>query len=126
MLVVGGIVLTLLVGACALVLVGVVRATHQARSAADLAVLAGAQTLARGATARAACARANAVAGSNGATLRVCSADEGSGVVVVEVTAPVAASAAAGLGLTRLGPASSRARAGPATLTPAGLGVAER
>ncbi|MEO3937790.1 Rv3654c family TadE-like protein [Dermatophilaceae bacterium Soc4.6] len=98
-LVVGGLALLAVVGLCALLLAGVVRATHQARSAADLAALAAAGSLAGAASAGAACARASLVASANGATLRACSADEGSGGVVVDVT---------------LGPASARARAGPA------------
>jgi len=115
-LVVGGIVLLLVVGGPALVLVGVVRATHQARSAADLAALSGAQFLAGGALPRTACARAAKVAEANGGRLRGCSADDVSGVVEVEVevTVPGSAGRAPGLGPAHLGPASSWARAGPA------------
>ncbi len=114
-LVVGGIALLLLVGGSALVLVGVVRATHQARSAADLAALSGAQSLAGGASPPAACARAAKIAEANGGRLRGCRADDVTGVVEVEVDVPVPGSTgrAGGLGLPHLGPASSRARAGP-------------
>lgn len=85
-----------------LVLAGVVLATHRARSAADLAALAGAQRLQDAVPAEAACAQAQRVAQRNGAQIQQC-AVEG---MDVEVTAVVR---------VRTWPsnASGRARAGP-------------
>lgn len=114
-LVVGAVAVLLVVGSAALVLVGVVRATHEARSAADLAALAGAQRLATGSSSMQACAGAARIAAGNGARLSRCVADEGSGEVVVEVTVEQTTSAAGAPadGPRVWGPATGRARAGP-------------
>lgn len=91
-------------GVGAMTLLGAVRASHQAHSAADLASLAGAMVLVRGESTASACARAAVVAEQNHASLVACGP---SGDAVLEVV--VTARSAPGLG-----PAVARSRAGPA------------
>jgi len=61
---------------------------HRARSAADLAAVAGAQAFAAGADA---CAAARATAASNGATMAACTVDSNGVDFVVRVSVQVAA-----------------------------------
>lgn len=103
-LVVTAIAALLTSGIGAMALVGAVRASHQAHSAADLAVLAGAMVLARGESEASACARATIVAAQNRAGLIACHA---SGDAVLEV---VVTTSSGGPGLS---PAVARSRAGP-------------
>lgn len=106
MLAVVAVVLVLTIGAVA---VGsAVLAAHRARSAADLAALAAAGTLAQGRSASSACAVAGAMAARNSADLVGCAATA-DGSVVVHTTAGVV------VGLPGQ-PRSARAlaRAGPA------------
>ena len=86
----------------ALVLAGVVRASHQARLGADLSAVAGALHLRDGGSAASSCAEAARLATANGTSLQSCSVS-GSDVTVV-----VAASSA-----VWPQPATARARAGP-------------
>jgi secretion/DNA translocation related TadE-like protein len=88
----------------ALVLAGVVRASHQARLGADLGAVAGAVRLRDGASASVSCAEAGRIASANGTSLQACS------VSGSEVTVVVAASSST---WPRL--ATARARAGPET-----------
>ena len=88
----------------ALVLAGVVRASHQARLGADLSAVAAALELRDGGSASASCAEAARIASANGTSLQACSVS-GSDVTVV-----VAASSA-----VWPQPATARARAGPET-----------
>ncbi len=90
----------------AMTLVGAVRASHQAHSAADLAALAGAMVLAQGESGPCACARAAVVAGQNRAGLVECHPSVDA-VLEVVVTTPS--------GAPGLGPAVARSRAGPGT-----------
>lgn len=85
---------------------GVVAAAHRAASAADLAALAGAQSLAGGADAALACARVRSLAAAHGAELRTCEAQ------AEEMLVSVAVAVRAGPLVS--GPALARARAGPA------------
>jgi secretion/DNA translocation related TadE-like protein len=99
-----GAVLVCLLGG--LVLVAAVRATHTARSAADLSALAAATVL-RTSSEPEACGRAGQVASANDAVLTTCLPDDEGRVTVevrVDVRAPVPT-------LT-LGSARARARAG--------------
>ena len=97
-----GVVLSTTAGA--LVLAGVVRASHQARLGADLAAVAGALRLRDGASSPAACSEAARIASANRTSLQACSVS-GSDVTVV-----VAACSSTWPGL-----ATARARAGPET-----------
>jgi secretion/DNA translocation related TadE-like protein len=96
-------VLVLLTGS-GLTLSSAVLASHRARSAADLASLAGASALMRGEPTGAACARAAAIARRGGAELVSCRA-AGPGTLTVR------AGVRPSLGI--LGPAGASARAGP-------------
>jgi secretion/DNA translocation related TadE-like protein len=82
-------------------------ARHRAQSAADLAALAAAGRLARGA--EAACAHASAVAAAMHAAATDCIVEELDVVVSVDVRVE--------LGRFGVGPARARARAGPAGTT---------
>ena len=86
----------------ALVLAGVVRASHQARMGADLAAIAGALQVGDGASASFACAAAARIATANGTSLQACSVS-GSEVRVI----------AAATSATWPEPATAQARAGP-------------
>lgn len=66
----GGVAATVVVLAAALLVVGVVHDVHRARSAADLAALAGAAPLVEGGSAD--CSGARSVAAANGARLTSC------------------------------------------------------
>lgn len=90
-------------GVAAVVLAGAVIASHRARSAADLAALAGASRVLRGEPAEQACMVATAVARDNEARLLRCEA-EGSSLRVVVAVRPA---------IPGLGSATARARAGP-------------
>ena len=104
---VGVIAVLLLLSGSGLTLSSAVLASHRARSAADLASLAGASTLMRGEPPGVACARAAAVARRGGAELSSCSA-AGAGTLTVR------AGVRPSLGiLGPLGPALASARAGP-------------
>lgn len=92
--------------ASAIMLSGVVLASHRARLAADLGALAGAARLQRAEPADAACAEARRVARANHALLTACSVQG----MVVEVTVSVAPA-------TWPSVAVARARAGPASTT---------
>lgn len=81
-------------------------ARHRAEAAADLAALAAADVL-LGRAAGDACARAEGTAAANRATLASCEVGSGSTVAVVVRVRPAGAAAL-------LGPATGRARAGPA------------
>ena len=95
-----GVVVSTTAGA--LVLAGVVRASHQARLGADLAAVAGALHLRDGASSSAACGAAAHIASANDTSLQTCSVNGD------DVTVVVAAAASA---WPR--PATARARAGP-------------
>ena len=97
-----GVVVSTTAGA--LVVTGVVRASHQARLGADLSAVAGALRLRDGASASASCAEAARIASTNGTSLQTCS------VTGSDVTVVVAASSS-----TWPEPATARARAGPET-----------
>ena len=88
----------------ALVLAGVVRASHQARLGADLSAVAGALRLRDGASASATCAEAARIASTNGTSLQTCSVRGSDVTVVVAASSP-----------TWPEPATARARAGPET-----------
>ncbi|WP_226343694.1 pilus assembly protein TadG-related protein [Agilicoccus flavus] len=127
--VVGLLACALTLGIAGLTLAGVVLATHRARSAADLAALAGAARLVGASTrttsstpaapatstssaapvtrsgAGLACAAASAVARANRATPLTCAVEGAEVVVSVQVPTPGLAG--------RLGPAVAQARAGP-------------
>ena len=104
---VGVIAVLLLLTGSGLTLSSAVLASHRARSAADLASLAGASALMRGQPPGAACARAAAVARRGGAELSSCRA-AGAGTLTVR------AGVRPSLGiLGPLGPAGASARAGP-------------
>lgn len=94
--------LLLLVGAALGVVAAMVAAHRTAQAAADLAALAGASAVQRGADG---CAAAAAIARANGATLDDCAVAEQDVVVVVRVTGPRWLGQRADL--------SARARAGP-------------
>lgn len=101
-LVVAVCLVVLLVSVGALAVTGVVLAGHRARSAADLAALAGAARVRDGAPGEA-CAQAGRVASANGATVDACRV--AGDVVELRTRVEVAG---------RLGPARAEARAGPA------------
>lgn len=103
-LVVAALAALLAAGVGALEIVGAVRASHQAHSAADLASLAGALILVRGGSPSSACSRAAVLARQNSASLVDCR-PTGDSVLEVVVSVP---------GGTGLGPAVARSRAGPA------------
>lgn len=107
MLVIALVAAVLSLTAGALVLATAVRASHTARTAADLAALAAATVLRDGGASGAACARAASIAGANTARLHSCSV-AGTDVTVV-VTVPVAVSVAV---LRWSGSATARAKAG--------------
>jgi secretion/DNA translocation related TadE-like protein len=92
-----GLVLVLFAGALASV-GAAVNARHRARTAADLAALAGAARALEGASV--ACGRASEYAAANGAGVRACRLDGFDLIVTVAVS-------------TRFGPAVASARAGP-------------
>lgn len=97
------VVAAILAVAVAVLLVGrAAAAAHSARSAADLAALAGAHALRAG---EEACVTASGVAAANGAGLAVCTIDGDDVVTRAEV--------AVDLGLLGTRAASSTARAGP-------------
>jgi secretion/DNA translocation related TadE-like protein len=102
---VGVMAVLLLLTVSVLTLSSAIVASHRARSAADLASLAGASALMRGEPLGAACARAAAVARLGGAVMISCTAVGAETLAVrgeVRPTLPV------------LGPAVASARAGPA------------
>jgi secretion/DNA translocation related TadE-like protein len=101
---VGVIAVLLVLTGSGLTLSSAVLASHRARSAADLASLAGASALMRGEPTGAACARAAAIARRGGAELVSCRA-AGAGTLTVR------AGVRPSLGI--LGPAGASARAGP-------------
>jgi secretion/DNA translocation related TadE-like protein len=99
-----GVLLAMTVGA--LTVVSAVVASHRAQSAADLAALAAGAALVAGEGSGAACGRGVAVAARNGASVTSCRAGPDLSVeLVVDVPAT----------MPRLGAATARARAGPAT-----------
>lgn len=102
LLVVGLVAALLVVTMGGLLIAGAVVASHRARLAADLAVIAGAASLRDGAPVDRACAAARRVAAMNGARLVTCAADG----LVLEVGAAVA-------GPAWFEPARARSRAGP-------------
>ena len=106
-IVVGVIGMVVALSAGALVLAGAVRASHQARLAADLAAVAGAQYLRDGRSAGEACGAVARMATMNGTVLRDCS------VSGTDVTVTVAASSS-----SWPEPAIARARAGPEPFVP--------
>ena len=93
------------------VLASAVIASHRARAAADLAVLAAADRWLGGATGQEACAAAGQVAAANRAALQDCAAG-GETVTLTVAVSP---------GVGGVPPAVARARAGPAP-PPAGTG----
>jgi secretion/DNA translocation related TadE-like protein len=95
----------------ALFVVSAVVASHRAQAAADLAALAAAAALVRGDPAPTVCSAGAAVATRNGARLASCQAGPD---LAVELSIEVDAAAA------RVGTATARSRAGPATLRGAG------
>jgi secretion/DNA translocation related TadE-like protein len=97
-----GVLLAMVVGA--LMVISAVVASHQARSAADLAALGAAAVLVRGEPAVAACSTAGAVASRNGAALATCQTDPDLSVEI-EVRVPAT--------MPHVGVASARSRAGP-------------
>ena len=103
MVMLGVISAVLLLTVSGLVLASAVLASHRARAAADLAALAAAGALARGAPAGVACASAAQVAVANHGRVQQCVASG------VEVQLSVAVPA----GMRGLGIATARARAGP-------------
>ena len=88
----------------ALVLAGVVRASHQARLGADLSAIAAALQLRDGGSASTSCAEAARIAIANGASLQSCSVSGRDVTVVVAASSPAWPQ-----------PATARARAGPET-----------
>ena len=99
-----GVLLAMTVGA--LTVVSAVVASHRAQSAADLAALAAGAALVAGEASSAACGRGVAVAARNGGSVTSCRAGPDLSVeLVVDVPAT----------MPRLGAATARARAGPAT-----------
>ncbi|MCU1538251.1 MAG: hypothetical protein JWP82_2602 [Humibacillus sp.] len=90
-----------------------VRASHTARSGADLAAIAAALVLRDGGTSGSACARASVIANANTALLQACSVAGTHATVVVAV--PVEVSMLMG---TWRGSATARARAGQDPLGP--------
>lgn len=92
----------------ALAVLSAVRAAHQARSAADLAALAGAVVHQEVSDASASCAEARRIALRHDVELVTCEVDAG-GVVTVTTSAPIT-HRLAGVGPDR---AEGRARAGP-------------
>ena len=103
-----GVILAITVGT--LLIVSAVVASHRAQSAADLAALAAAAALVGGEPPPAACSAGAAVALRNGARLVLCRAGPD---LSVELSVEVVAAA-------RVGPATARARAGPAASGGAG------
>ena len=104
---VGVIAVLLLLTGSGLTLCSAVLASHRARSAADLASLAGASALMRGESPGAACAHAAAVAGRGGAQLLSCRMAGGGTLTLRAGVRPSLAF------LGPLGPAGASARAGP-------------
>ncbi len=100
-----GVVLAVTVGV--LVLVSAVVASHRAHAAADLAALAAASSLSRGAPPGDACATGGMVATRNHALLDGCVTGADLTVDIVVHVQPAA---------PHLGPATARARAGPASV----------
>lgn len=96
-----GVLLICLTGALAVL--SAVRASHQARAAADLSALAGAQVLVDPGDTRDPCAVVTAVAGRNSGSVQACTIS-GDDVIVRVTVRP---------GWPGLGPAQARARAGP-------------
>lgn len=97
------IALVLMLTVSGLVLASAVLASHRARSAADLAALAGAGALMRGEPPVAACQSAAAVAAANHGRVQRCTA------VGAEVRLTIAVPA----GMRGVGVATARSRAGP-------------
>jgi secretion/DNA translocation related TadE-like protein len=93
----------------ALTVVSAVLASHRAQSAADLAALAAGTALVAGEGSGAACGRGVAMAARNGGSVRSCRAGRDLSLELV-VAVPAA--------MPRLGAATARARAGPATSGP--------
>jgi len=109
-----GVLLT--VGIGGLALVSAVVASHRAHAAADLAALSGAVVLVRGDGAVAACSRADAITRANGATPLSCRAGSDQSIeLVVGVRA----------GVSGVGTATARARAGPDPAVPGGSRTAD-
>ncbi|ADU47069.1 Rv3654c family TadE-like protein [Intrasporangium calvum] len=103
-LVIGVLVALLVVTTGGLLIASAVVASHRARLAADLAVLAGATALRDASTVERACAAARRVATLNGAELGACQARGTELELTVTVAAPPWSE-----------PARARSRAGPAT-----------
>ncbi len=108
-LVLGLIAVLLTVTVAALAVLSAVRAAHQARSAADLAALAGAVVHQQASDASTACAEAKRIALRHDVEMLSCEVDAG-GVVTV-TTAAAISHRLGGVGPER---AEGRARAGPA------------
>ena len=108
-LVLGLIAVLLTVTVAALAVLSAVRAAHQARSAADLAALAGAVVHQEVPDSSAACAEARRIALRHDVEMLTCEVDAG-GVVTVTTSAPIT-HRLGGVGPER---AEGRARAGPA------------
>jgi secretion/DNA translocation related TadE-like protein len=105
-LVVGAVAVVLAATIGVLMVISAVLASHRAHSAADLAALAAAGTLSRGADTTSACAAGMRLAASNGAAVVTCRAGPD---LSIELTVHVSAS------MPRVGTATARARAGPST-----------
>jgi secretion/DNA translocation related TadE-like protein len=103
-LVVGAVAVLLTLTVASLTVVSAVVAGHRAQSAADLAALAAASALGRGAGEAPACATAAVLARRNGGTLAECTTGANSDVELVVRLAPT---------MPGLGRATARARAGP-------------
>lgn len=108
-LVVGLVAVLLTVTVAALTVLGALRAAHVARSASDLAALAGAAAYQQAPDRSAACAEARRIARSHDAQLVTC--EVGAGGAVTVVTSVPITHRIAGVGADR---AEGRARAGPA------------
>lgn len=106
-LVLAAVAAIMIVGTGGLAVSAAVRASHQARSAADLAALAGAQAWVGGADEAAACVLSGQVVEANHAVLTSCSVDGASLRLTVEVVVQSALPAVSGRH------ARARARAGP-------------
>lgn len=112
MIMLGVIAAVLTMTVSGLLLASAVLASHRARAAADLAALAAAGLLIRGEAAGAACESAAQVAAANHGRLQQCLASGTEVRLVVVVTA----------GVTGLGVATARSRAGPGPSAARGLG----
>jgi secretion/DNA translocation related TadE-like protein len=110
-MVLSGVSVLLAMTVGALLVGSAVVASHRAQSAADLAALAAATSLVGGEPATSACSAAAAVAIRNGARLATCRAEAD---LSVELSVEVSAAA------QRIGAATARSRAGPASSPPGG------